>query len=231
MSLKLTIDEGNSSAKAALWTDGAISRIFTAPSFAELGLDNIGFDCAIYSSVRVGAATPTGKILKLNSDTPLPFNLKKYPTLGADRIAAAAGAAVAAPGENVLVADIGTAVTYDFVNAAGDYLGGNIAPGISLRLKSLAAFTSALPAVDPVGPVGLLGQSTESAMRGGAVLGVVSEIEYYRRTLADRFGDTAVIITGGGAELVGPLLSSPFIHEPMLVMLGLKRILDYNEAI
>lgn len=170
-------------------------------------------------------------IIRLSAQTPMPLGIRynSAQTLGADRIAAAVGALAVAPRENALIADIGTAATYDFVDANGIFQGGNIAPGVELRLRSLAEFTSALPLVQADGPVALLGHDTASAMRAGAVLGVVAEIELYHSRLTEINGPASLIITGGGAPLVAPLISLPFIHEPHLVMIGLKRILDYNE--
>ena len=76
-------------------------------------------------------------MMKMESGvTPVPI-VNKYrtpKTLGVDRLAAAVAAAWLQPGRNVLIIDIGTCITYDFVNAKGEYKGGNISPGPTIRL-------------------------------------------------------------------------------------------------
>lgn len=232
MRLKLTIDEGNSSTKVALWEGYAVVRKFdSVPSdFASLGVDGV-----ILSSVRKESDLPAllskaPGFINLSAETPLPLviDYASPHTLGADRIAAAVGAKSIAPrGGYVLVVDIGTAVTYDLLYAGEPsvFKGGNIAPGIALRLDALHNFTSALPAVSIDGPVPLMGTTTDEAMRSGAVRGIVAEIEYYHSQLSN----ITTVLTGGSAEVIAPYISSPFILEPDLVTIGLKSILDYNE--
>ena len=64
-----------------------------------------------------------------------------------DRIAAVCGAKVFYPGVNCLVVDFGTCITYDFVNAQGEYEGGAISPGINMRFKAMSNFTGSLPSI------------------------------------------------------------------------------------
>ena len=121
---------------------------------------------------------------------------------------------------------MGTAVTYDLVSADGHFRGGNIAPGIGMRLRSLNSFTARLPKVVGYGDTPLLGTDTATAMRAGAVRGVVSEIVYYRNSLPE---GTNVVLTGGWAERVSEFLDFPVILEKCLVTKGLLSILLYNE--
>ena len=231
----LTIDCGNTATKMALWQGDSIVRQWNEP---DLPADIPGVDAAILSSVRKQAHIPAflvalgPRFINLSSDTPLPIHIgyDTPRTLGADRIAAAVGAVrIAPPADDILVVDIGTAVTYDFITADKVFVGGNIAPGINLRLKALNQFTSHLPVVDADGDTPLLGNSTATAMRSGAVRGIAAEIEYYYSQLLRRGTSITTIVTGGSAPLVKPFISSPFIFEPGLTMTGLKTILDYNE--
>ena len=253
MGLKLTIDIGNSSAKMALWDGDVIVR---QARVADIGCGDIaGFlhegerlEGVIFSSVCGGShqtdlektfdTLPSGCLAKgfhivtLTSRTPLPIGIgySTPETLGHDRVAAVAGASVIVPGKAALVVDIGTAVTYDFLSSEGCFEGGNIAPGIDLRLKSLHAYTS-LPEVCADGSTRLVGKTTAEAMRSGAVLGLVAEIDYYRSRLEAESPDLTTIITGGGSKTIAPFADPSFIIEPDLVMIGLKRILDYNESL
>ena len=152
----------------------------------------------------------------------------KRQTLGPDRIAAAAGAWQLATGRQSLVVDMGTAITYDVVTSDGHYIGGNIAPGIFVRLEALNHFTKALPLVETDGPVPRWGNDTASALRSGAIRGVVGELQYYRHCLlADQHPD--VFLTGGSADLITPFITTPIHVEPNLVLIGLNSILNYNE--
>lgn len=245
MALKLTIDEGNSSTKVALWRDGVMEAVVThhrATPHLLRGILPAGevADSAILCSVCGHTAAETQaltadiarKVTILNADTPMPIAIdyRSRATLGADRIAAAAGVATLIPGRNALVVDMGTAITYDIVTADGRFAGGNIAPGIFVRLEALNHFTRALPLVETDGDVPRWGYDTTTAMRSGAIRGVVGELQYYRHCLAAECdSDPAVVLTGGSADLILPFITTPIIHEPNLVLIGLNSILDYNE--
>lgn len=170
-------------------------------------------------------------VVMLSADTPLPIAIgyRTPGTLGADRIAAAVGATVVAPGRTCLVVDMGTAITYDVVGADGRFCGGNIAPGIFVRLEAMHHFTKALPMVETDGDVPRWGYDTATALRSGAIRGVVGELQYYRHCMRD--DSAAVILTGGSHELITPFITSPIIVEPHLVLIGLNRILHYNESL
>ena len=104
-------------------------------------------------------------------------------TLGLDRLAAVVGAVNIYPKKNVLVIDIGTCMTYDYVDKYNNYHGGNISPGIELRLNAMHHFTSALPLVKRKKNKEMLGKSTKEAIQNGAVLGIKFEIERFIKTL------------------------------------------------
>lgn len=241
MATKLTIDEGNSSTKIALWRDGVMAAECTcAENLAEHAASLAGdiVDTLIFCSVcrRDSAemqrllAPLARKVIILTADTPTPvaINYRTPATLGADRIAAAVGAATICPERTCLVVDMGTAITYDVVTRAGEYIGGNIAPGIFVRLEALNHFTHALPLVETDGPVPRWGHDTETALRSGAIRGVVGELQYYRHCLGP---DAAVVLTGGSAELIIPFITTPVTVEPNLVLIGLNRIIDHNETL
>ncbi len=240
MTTKLTIDEGNSSTKVALWEDDRMTDVRTCP-VDEIPALMAGrtVDAAIFCSVcrrdpelrRMAddlLAPLAVRYIRLGADTPVPLTVdyRTPATLGADRLAAACGAAALAPGRTVLTVDMGTAITYDVVTADAHFAGGNIAPGIFVRLEALNHFTSALPLVETDGDCPRWGYDTATAMRAGAIRGVVGEIQYYRHCLGP---DAVTILTGGSADLVLPYISSPAIVEPNLVLTGLNRILNYNE--
>lgn len=245
MGFNLTIDRGNTSTKAVVWHDSK------AVCKAELRGDDIAarlgrmispysLDSAIACSVakdpadllEVAAAGGCRRMLEFTTAMPVPLTVdyRTPSTLGADRLAAAVGAASLAPAADLLIADIGTAATFDLVTADGHYHGGNIAPGIKMRLLGLHEHTSRLPLVESRGETPLFGFDTVTAMRAGAVRGVVAELLYYRSLGADKPRRT--FVSGGwGAEVLAMLPDGTdnIEYNKYLVNQGLNSILLYNE--
>lgn len=237
----LTIDIGNSSAKAACWVDGCMvgEPLYGPLRPADIdhlcALVNGVFDCAAVCSVAGDpyglerqAAAVSRRMIDLKPDTPLPIDVSAYAnTLGPDRIAALAAVAELYPGREALVVDCGTAITFDRLSADGVFLGGNISPGVGMRLRALHAFTKKLPEVESRSEGPLWGLTTEQAMRSGALYGAIAEIEYYARQCPE---GTVVAITGGRARSIASMLSfKPTIADAALVLRGLKYIIEYNE--
>jgi type III pantothenate kinase len=168
--------------------------------------------------------------LPLKNQTPLPFkNLYRTPlTLGIDRLAAVAGALASFPAQNCLVVDAGTCMTYELLTAQAEYLGGNIAPGIAMRLKAMHAFTAKLPEVSKGETEDWVGYSTESALRNGAQWGAAFEIEGTIARLQGKFSPLTVILTGGDAIFLAKMLKSQIFVLPDLVLIGLNKILNHN---
>lgn len=169
-------------------------------------------------------------LLTLSHKTNVPIT-NKYgtpKTLGLDRLAAVVGAAVTYPGKKALVIDIGTCMTYDYIDGNKNYWGGNIAPGVELRLNAMHHFTSALPLVKRKWNPELLGKSTQTAIQNGAVWGVKLEIESFIKTLTSKKGHLHVILTGGDATYFGELIDSEIFVAPNLLLKGLNEILKYN---
>lgn len=254
--LRLVIDVGNTSIKMVCF-DGRnvieevrVNNISQKESFDFIS--KYKFSYGIYCSTVVlgdyfndfvnNLSIPM--MLFVPGMTPIPIkNLYKTPlTLGADRLAAAIGASVNNKGANILVIDVGTCITYDFVNSKGEYEGGNISPGIEMRLKSLNAFTSKLPLISAEGYIPVMGESTETAIRSGVINGVLHEIEGYINMFIDKYSQLYVYLTGGSrvnlhfseknytfapAKPVGTNIS--LIEDKLLVPEGLNAILEYNK--
>lgn len=168
--------------------------------------------------------------IRLDTQTPLPIqNAYKTPeTLGKDRIAAVVGAFAMFPNQNCLAIDAGTCITYEFLTKTGVYLGGNIAPGLSMRLKAMHHFTAKLPLVEVGETENLIGYSTTSAMQNGAQWGVILEIEGIIDWCRSEWGEINVILTGGDANYFVKSLKSQIFVNPNLVLQGLNKILNYN---
>lgn len=170
--------------------------------------------------------------IRLKTETAIPVDsvYSTPKTLGKDRIAAVIGASVLFPGKDCMVIDAGTCITYDIINAKGVYLGGNIAPGISMRLRAMDEFTAALPLVTKQRPDTDRGYSTETAIRSGAVWGTIFEIQGFIQRFNQQTKELTIILTGGDAPLLDELIDWNTCVESHLVLIGLNKILEYNAA-
>ncbi len=162
--------------------------------------------------------------------TGMPIRYDNPAEVGADRIVNSV-AAVELYGAPVVVVDFGTATTFDVVNAAGEYVGGIITPGIGISAEALFARASRLYRVDVRKPRTLVGSNTSDAMQSGIYYGFVGQVDGILRRLCAEMPDLkTVVATGGLAELIAE--GSEFIREvnPMLTLVGLKLIHDRQQA-
>ena len=121
-----------------------------------------------------------------------------------------------------IVVDCGSAITVNAVSADGALLGGAILPGLALAASALHDRTDALPLVDPARPTGVLGTTTEDAIRVGLVLGCAGAVDrLVRETAGCLRGDAQLFLTGSDAPLVGRYLSLPIRHVPHLTLWGI----------
>lgn len=157
---------------------------------------------------------------------PLVIDYDTPETLGADRIAAALGASLLFPGQDCLIFDFGTAITVDYVSADGRFTGGNISPGLSMRLEAMHGHTSRLPLVTPADPVRMYGRSTVEAVSNGAVLGIMFEVERY---IASNPG-CRIIFTGGDSLFFAKKLKSSIFVICNLVLTGLSKMALLNNV-
>lgn len=245
--MNLCIDQGNSRTKVALFReDGRLVKTFLYRSFHSSEVERLfslyPITDAIISSVAniepavVNALHRLSKCFILfDHTTPVPIrNLYDTPqTLGQDRLAAAVGASSLIPNTNLLIIDAGSAITYDFVNKDGEYHGGNIAPGIKMRLTVLRQMTKKLPQVEVEENqlIPLFGKNTNDAIAAGVIRGIVFEVKGYMRTLSERMGTFETIICGGGATYIINNLQQSVRYERNLVLIGLNQVLEYNRRI
>jgi type III pantothenate kinase len=190
----------------------------------------------IYSSVvrdnqeMIACLEQRIELMLMSPACPVPVsNLYNSPeTLGNDRIAAAVAAANLYSGCDVLSIDAGTCITYDFINASAEYLGGGIAPGLGLRFKALHTFTSKLPLVSLDEHVGLIGDTTAHSIQSGVYQGVMAEVDGIIDRYKMNYPGLKTILTGGDANYFDKKLKNDIFAVPNLVLLGLKDILQYN---
>lgn len=243
--MNLVIDIGNTRTKFSVINRGEVLITVPVDEFKPEHIDILQKEHpqlkkAILSSVKeystelkTALQSRFDRFIELEANTPLPIeNLYKTPeTLGKDRIAAAVGGFDLYPETNLLIIDAGTAITFDLVNEKGQYMGGNISPGIDMRFQALHHFTGKLPLVKQQPFAKLYGVTTEEAILAGIQNGVVFEIDRTIEVFKEFYKNLKVIITGGNAEFFDNKLKNSFFVHFNLIALGLNRILEYNEEI
>jgi len=170
--------------------------------------------------------------LELDHRTSLPIKNRYLSpeTLGYDRIAAAVGAKTLFPDDNVLVIDMGTAITIDLVSSEHEFIGGNISPGLGLRAKALHKFTRKLPLVAPKIENEIFGRTTEEAISSGIIQGIFYEIEGYINQMNLIYKKLKIVLTGGDVKYFDKKLKNSIFVDSNLNLKGLNRILDYNNG-
>lgn len=153
----------------------------------------------------------------------------KPSTIGPDRLANAAGAA-RRYGVPVIVADFGTALTFDVVKARQGYVGGVIAPGLPLMFNYLAEKTALLPHMEAASAPQGIGKSTEEAIRIGARYGYRGMVDGILKKLLKEFrGKPPVLVaTGGYAKWVVQGADHSIRVDPDLTLFGLGVIYELN---
>lgn len=239
--MNLVVDYGNTSAKVAIFDHQQLLEKHTFKVIDELQqfLQKSNADKFIISSVNADAkhisnwAPHATQKLILTPALPLPINIlySTPTTLGVDRIAGVCGAWQLFPKEDCLVIDAGTCITYDFIDAAGNYHGGSISPGMRMRFKSVHTFTAKLPLVNPIEQPELVGHSTETSIQSGVIHGVVAEIDGIIDRYQKKYPHLRVILCGGDAPFFENKLKASIFASPDLVLLGLNSVLIHNESI
>ena len=251
--MNLCIDQGNSRTKVALMTnEGKLLNHFIYKQFSSAEVERLFdlydiTDSIISSVVDIEAAVVntlnrrSKHFVLFDYNTPVPI-INRYDTpqtLGLDRLAAAVGAKSLCPNENLLIIDAGSAITYDFVTEKGEYIGGNIAPGLKMRFTILQRMTKKLPLVDVDENelIPLFGKNTRDAIAAGVIRGVAYEVKGYMRTLRERVPHFETFLTGGNAPYVLNNVRASRTEERKLrleknlVLRGLNEILVYNKNI
>ena len=170
------------------------------------------------------------KFHKLNYLSKLPFStaVGKPETIGADRLALSAAAVYFFPKQHNLIIGMGSCITYNFINADHEFLGGGISPGMEMRMKSLNQFTARLPIVKPDGNVPLIGYDTVTNILSGVVMGIANEIDGFIYAYKERFGNFNVHLTGGDLVYLASHLKNQIFADPELIFKGLYAISEVN---
>ena len=159
--------------------------------------------------------------------TGMPILYDNPKEVGADRIANAVAAYDLYGGPSIVV-DFGTANTIDAISDKGEYLGGAIFPGIEISMDALFARAAALRRVELVAPKNVIGKSTIEAVQSGAIYGFSGQVDAVVERFEAELGESAVVATGGQAELIMPFSRTIQHNEPWLTLHGLRIVFERN---
>ena len=238
---QLCIDQGNSSTKIGIFNYNALVHQAEYKEFSENEIVEIQNNFQIQSAIISSVVTNNEALLQLlqihfqqlvifshHTSVPIENRYLTPQTLGLDRLAAIVGAQFLQPNKDLLVIDAGTAITYDFLDSNKVYWGGNIAPGIEMRLKSLHDYTQKLPLIQAEPYDELLGNDTKTAILAGVLQGIQFEMDGYINTLKIKYPELSIFLTGGSTFYFDTKLKNLIFAEKKLVLIGLNRILNFN---
>jgi type III pantothenate kinase len=242
----LVIDIGNSFIKVAVFEGNTLAHVEHYKTIDIPQLEHLiaahHISKAIISSVRKErdkweeALTIKISVVYFNKDMAVNINnhYRSPQTLGIDRLAAVTGAYYLYPGTNNLVIDAGTCITYDHVDAGGNYYGGSISPGLNMRYKAMHKYTSALPLIEPDDSFdAAFGDDTRTAMLSGVQNGLKHELTGFIQAYNTSQKGLNMILTGGDGIFFDTLLKNsifaPYIkNEPYLVLKGLNAAIQQH---
>ena len=150
--------------------------------------------------------------------------------VGKDRLVDAAYAAANFP-LPVITVDLGTATTFNVIRENSVFCGGAIAPGLDMGLGALSERTAQLPRLDLQIPKRIIGRNTEECILSGTIVGMAAMLDGMVQRIEAELGSPAtLILTGGAARFVEPLVLHPHIYDPNLLLKGLAFLCERNCA-
>jgi len=238
----LTVDVGNTRIKAAVFEKNTVVEDFV---FTKIELEkNIQNILKKYQKTEYLVVSSVGDVEKKaflefesavkvhfvthNDSFPFNNNYTTPQTLGIDRMVLAAGATLKYPGKNRLVIDVGTCVTYDFVDENDVYQGGAISPGLRLRYESLHNYTSKLPLLTLQSPKDFIGKSTAESIHSGVVNGLVHEIDGFIDVYKAKSSKIIIILTGGDSEFLAKRLKNTIFANSNFLLESLCQTFQYK---
>ena len=239
--MNLTIDIGNTRVKIAVFKNYKMlfNDLLPLKNFKK-GILRIVNDHTIKHAIISSVGKLKQESFEFLSDLIevhfLTYNTKvqfinKYKTpssLGVDRIALVSASVDQFPKTNVLVFDVGSCITYDFINDKNEYLGGAISPGIEMRYKALNSYTANLPKLTSIDEIPKIGDTTQNAIHFGVLNGVICEIEGIIELFKEKNQKLTIVLTGGDTIFLAKNIKSTIFANPNFLLEGLNSILMYN---
>lgn len=159
------------------------------------------------------------------TDTGLDILYQPPSDLGPDRLVDAVAAADKY-GKPCIVVDFGTATNFEAVNEQDQYLGGVIAPGLTIMSDALQGRAARLPRVEIVRPPSAIGSSTTGAIQSGLFYGYVGLVDGILKRMREELGGARIIATGGLAPLIAPASELIEVIDDALTLEGLRLIYE-----
>tara|TARA_B100000953_G_scaffold66714_2_gene53439 strand:- start:204 stop:926 length:723 start_codon:yes stop_codon:yes gene_type:complete len=239
--LNLALDIGNSFLKAGIFKNNNLINYceFNQEYYSNLKsiLDKTPITHSIVSNVSesnnqlIALLSKKTNLIKFNSSLKLPFK-NRYQTkntLGKDRIALVSNASKEYPKENVLLIDLGSCITFDFLNSKNEYLGGSISPGLSMRYKSLNSYTENLPLINPKEIDYFIGKNTEDSIHSGIINGIVGELNSTIDKYKSQFKEIRIILTGGDSKFLFNRIKNSIFANSNFLIFGLNFLIELNK--
>ena len=131
-----------------------------------------------------------------------------------------------------MVVDFGTSTNFDVVNAAGEFAGGVLAPGVEISMDALFARAARLPRVPFEAPERVISQTTTAALQSGLVYGFAGQVDAIVDRIRSELGaeDAPVVATGGLADLIAPHSRTITAVDQELTLQGLRLVWQRNQA-
>ena len=241
--MNLVIDIGNTAVKVYLFKNNEIIKREVLSENALIHyLKLIAIDDIrniICSSVTKSYKDQLSNIFKnsnyydfSDNNLKIPFtnNYETKKSLGQDRIGLISSAVLKFQDQNSLVIDMGTCITYDFIDSQNIYHGGAISPGIRMRYSSFSNYTSNLPLLKFQDITKIIGANTEESLHIGINNGIVGEINQYINSLKKSHSKFNVIITGGDSIFLLNKIKNAIFADQDFLASGLNYIIKLNEG-
>ena len=245
--MNLILDFGNTYRKSAVFFQKEIIYSTAKPKIELKDIIEIEKNYDIKNVILSSVVRDTEEIedylskkytfIKLSEKTNIPIkNAYQTPnTLGSDRLACAVAVYELFPYENVLILQLGTCLTSDFVTKEGIYIGGSISLGMEMRFNALNHFCGKLPLVEHQDIQFVIGKTTQEAILSGVINGIIAECNYLIDYYKTEYTPLKIILTGGNTkEFENTIknfedtIKNNIVAFGGLVLFGLNTILDYN---
>ena len=222
--------------RAGATGDELAERIAGMLALSEIGLGDLDAVCvssvvpplsAQYEQLTGRYTSATCLAVGPGVKTGMPIRIDNPLEVGADRLVNAVAAYERFKGACIVV-DFGTGINFDAVSAAGEYLGGAIAPGLDISLTALVERAARIPQIELDEPETAIGRSSRAAIQSGVVFGFAGLIDGIVRRIEDELGEVGLLATGGRAAAIVPFTETIDEVDEMLTLKGLRLIHERN---